>query len=114
MQNMGVRLHPDFCGQGYGTETLKPLLAETLNAGIRRIRLDVLVPNQRAVRCYQRSGMRAVGEFWQKYHGPTVVPSDPRWAFALPHFRREGETWMVRSYWMEIGGSRGSAAMDGS
>jgi hypothetical protein len=85
-----------------------------LAAGIQSIRLDVLVPNQRAVRCYLRCGMRVAGEFWQKYHGPVVAPSDPKWAFAVPHLRREGDDWMVRSYWMEIGGSRGSAATDGS
>jgi RimJ/RimL family protein N-acetyltransferase len=114
VHNMGVRLHPDLCSQGYGTETLRPLLEAVLAAGIQCIRLDVLVPNQRAVRCYERSGMRIVGEFWQKYHGPAVVLSDPKWASAVPHFRREGDAWMVRSYWMEIGGSRGTAAMDGS
>lgn len=102
VRNMGIRIRPDVCGQGYGSETLGPLLQGVLAAGMRSIRLDVMAPNQRAVRCYQKCGMRIVEEFWQEYRGRRVQPSDPKWSFAIPHVRREGEKWMVRSYWMEI------------
>lgn len=102
VRNMGIRIRPDLCGQGYGTETLKPLLSGVLAAGVCKIRLDVKAPNQRAVSCYRNCGMQIVDEFWQEHHGPPVEPSDPKWSFAMPHLRREGPNWMVRSYWMEL------------
>ena len=59
-QNMGCRIRPDVCDMGYGTETLGPLLANVLAAGMAIIRLDVVAGNSRAVRCYEKCGMRLV------------------------------------------------------
>ena len=101
--NMGIRIRCDLCGRGYGRETLGALLTAALDAGIRSIRLDVAATNQRAIRCYEKCGMRITGECWQEHRGEAVDPRDPKWAFAMPHLREEGGKWMVRFYWMEIG-----------
>jgi diamine N-acetyltransferase len=100
--NMGIRIRPDLCDQGYGVETLRPLLEAVLGSGMRRVRLDVTATNARAIRCYERCGMRIVDEFWQPGVGPDE-PHEPKWAPLIPHLRCEGEQWMVRFYWMEIG-----------
>ncbi len=99
--NMGIRIRPDVCDQGYGRESLQLLLAAVLGSGFRSIRLDVAATNYRAVRCYERCGMRIVEEFWQDGVGPDD-PDEPKWAPLMPHLRREGNAWMVRFYWMEI------------
>ena len=99
--NMGIRIRPDVCDQGYGRESLQPLLKAVLNTGMGSIRLDVAATNARAVRCYEQCGMRIVDEFWQDGVGPDD-PHEPKWAPLMPHLRREGNAWMVRFYWMEI------------
>ena len=99
--NMGVRIHPDLCGKGYGTESLGALLQAVLRSGIRCIRLDVAATNERAVRCYQKCGMRITEEWWREGKGPSD-PEAPEWAPLLQHFRRQAEAWAVRFYWMEI------------
>jgi RimJ/RimL family protein N-acetyltransferase len=99
--NMGIRIRADVCDQGYGRESLQPLLEAVLERGFRSIRLDVAGTNYRAIRCYERCGMRIVDEFWQDGQGPDD-PNDPEWAPLMPHLRREGNEWFVRFYWMEI------------
>lgn len=99
--NMGIRIHPEFCGQGYGAESLTGLLQAVLARGMRRIRLDVAASNGRAVRCYEKCGMRIVGEFWLEHDG-AMDTMDPRYAFVLPHLRHEGGKWLTRFHWMEI------------
>ena len=100
--NMGVRIHPDLCGKGYGTESLSPLLAAVLDSGIRTIRLDVAATNKRPIRCYEKCGMTIVGEFWREHSGEAIDPADPKWTPLMPDVRRDGDRWMVRFYWMEI------------
>lgn len=100
--NMGVRIRPDLCDQGYGTETLRALLTAALRSGMRTIRLDVAATNERAITCYEKCGMRVVGEFWREHRGGPIDPSDPEWPFDMRHFRRQKEKWTVRFYWMEI------------
>ena len=104
--NMGIRIHPDLCDKGYGTETLRPLLAAVLESGIQSIRLDVSPVNPRAIRCYENCGMRIVDEFWREHKGEAIDPADPKWTSLLPHLKREGDKWTVRFYWMEIRRSR--------
>ena len=102
VDNMGVRLRSDLCDRGYGTESLEPLVAGLLDAGVHSIRLDVAAPNRRAIRCYEKCGMRIVGELWQEHRGEPIDPADPKWSFVLPHVRREGDRWMVHFFWMAI------------
>lgn len=99
--NMGIRIRADVCDQGYGRESLQPLLEAVLESGFRSIRLDVAATNDRAVRCYEPCGMRIVDEFWMDGEGPDD-PNDPKWGPLMPHLRREGDRWLVRFYWMEI------------
>jgi diamine N-acetyltransferase len=99
--NMGIRIRPDVCDQGYGRESLRPLLEAVLESGFRSIRLDVAATNYRAVRCYEQCGMEIVEEFWQDGEGPDD-PDEPKWAPLMPHLRRKGGEWFVRFYWMEI------------
>lgn len=106
--NMGIRIRPDLCGRGYGTETLRPLLAAVLSSGISTVRLDVAAPNRRAIHCYEKCGMRIVDEFWREHTAGTIDPDDPKWSFAVPHLRRDDGKWLVRFYWAEITGD-GSA-----
>jgi RimJ/RimL family protein N-acetyltransferase len=100
--NMGIRIRADLCHQGYGSESLRPLLQAVLASGIETIRLDVAATNAAAVRCYEKCGMRIVGEFWRQHSARSIDPADPSWAPLMPHFRRDGDGWLVRFYWMEI------------
>ncbi len=61
-RNMGCFIHPDLYCQGYGTETLQPLLAAVLQAGMRIIRLGVDADNPPAIRCYRKCGMQIVDD----------------------------------------------------
>ena len=99
--NMGVRIHPDFCDRGYGSETLGALLEAALDAGMRSIRLDVSPVNPRAIRCYHKCGMRKVDEFWRTVHPPDD-PNDPGWMKAKPYLRRKDDGWEAQFDWMEI------------
>lgn len=101
--NMGIRIRADFCGQGYGTETLKPLLSAVLAGGIRKIRLDVAATNEWAIRCYQKCGFRITGEeHWREHSGNSVEPSDPKWQPLLPHLKQSNEKWLCRHMWFEV------------
>lgn len=60
VRNMGCRIRPDVCDMGYGTETLRLLLAEVMASGMMVIQLDTLADNSRAIRCYEKCGMRIV------------------------------------------------------
>lgn len=100
--NMGIRIRPDLCKQGYATETLAPLLKAVLDSGIQSIRLDVAATNQRAICCYQKCGMQIIDEFWLEHKGEPIDPDDPKWIPLMPHFQRKANKWMVRFHWMEI------------
>jgi len=101
--NMGVRIRPDFCRQGYGTETLKPLLSVVLARGIRKIRLDVAATNVWAIGYYQKCGFRFTGdEFWREHSGNNPEPSDPKWQPLLPNLKQSNGKWLCRHVWMEI------------
>lgn len=99
--NMVIRIRPDWCDRRLGRETLAPLLRAMLEAGFRRIRLDVAGPNSRAIRCYENCGMTKSEEFWREGEIPSN-PDDPTWPSLRPHLRRAEDKWMVRFYWMEL------------
>jgi RimJ/RimL family protein N-acetyltransferase len=71
---------------------------------LRRIRLDVAAPNQRAIRCYEKAGFRIVEEFWRD------DPDVPRYDMIKlerasihmkSHVRFDRAIPQVRFYWME-------------
>ena len=63
---LGIGFGIDFCGQGYGTESLRVFLRYYfLDLGFRKMVLDVSAINQRAVRCYERCGFERVGTHYQ-------------------------------------------------
>ena len=59
----GIGVNPAFCNQGYGQEITKKAceLAHQLYPG-KLVYLEVRTWNLRAVRCYEKSGFRIVGE----------------------------------------------------
>ena len=61
--NMSIRLHPGFCDQGIGSALSRGIFEWCFGQGFLRLRLDVLSTNLRAVRCYEKAGMRKTGEF---------------------------------------------------
>ncbi len=102
VSNMGIRIRADFCGRGYGRETFRALLDALFENGMKAVRLDVAAPNARAIKCYENCHLRITGEFWQEHTGEPIDLTDPKWSFALPHIKREGNQWFTRFYWMEI------------
>ncbi len=54
--NMGVRIHPEWCGKGIGTAVLRMISSRFLNAGMLEFQLDVAIANVRAIRCYEKVG----------------------------------------------------------
>ncbi len=63
--NMTIRIHPDWCNIGIGTKALTALSNWCMAKGLKRIRLDVLSTNQRAIKSYLKSGFCITGEFIQ-------------------------------------------------
>jgi RimJ/RimL family protein N-acetyltransferase len=61
--NMGVRLHPAWCDRGIGTTMMKLVTTGLFRGGIRCLRLDVAMPNVRALRCYEKAGFVAGEQF---------------------------------------------------
>jgi RimJ/RimL family protein N-acetyltransferase len=71
---LGIDLHPDFLGQGYGTEALAHFLHyffETMN--FQRMLLSVAAHNTRARRCYESLGFVTIGSHWDAHVGPDVT-----------------------------------------
>jgi RimJ/RimL family protein N-acetyltransferase len=63
---LGIGFGTDFCGQGYGTETLRIFLRYYfLDLGFAKMVLDVSALNQRAIRCYERCGFERAGSHYQ-------------------------------------------------
>jgi RimJ/RimL family protein N-acetyltransferase len=57
---LGLYFHPDFCGLGFGTESLLIFCDWQRSQNLHVIRLDVASDNQRAMRCYQKAGFQVV------------------------------------------------------
>jgi RimJ/RimL family protein N-acetyltransferase len=63
---LGIGFGTDFCGQGYGTESLRIFLRYYfLDLGFAKMVLDVSAINERAVRCYERCGFEQVGTHYE-------------------------------------------------
>lgn len=63
VNNMGIRIHPQWCSKGYGTRLLKGISDWCFNNGIVKIKFDVLSTNQRAVKSYKNVGYKIIDEF---------------------------------------------------
>lgn len=85
---LGIDLHPDYLGQGYGTESLGAFLHHYFaNMGFERMLLSVAAHNTRARRCYASLGFTTVGSHWDAHVGPDVT-GDPSFAQVRHLFRR--------------------------
>ena len=70
--HIGICLSPDVQGQGLGVESL--LLFEDYMKNIfclRKIMLQVLISNEKAIRCYLRTGFREVGKLQKHFRTPS-------------------------------------------
>ena len=65
--SLGIAIHdPDYIGKGYGREALELLLDWSFRIqNYRRIWLDTLATNERAIRCYTACGFREEGRLRQ-------------------------------------------------
>jgi RimJ/RimL family protein N-acetyltransferase len=85
---LGIDLHPDFLGQGYGTESLGVFLHHYfLTMDFTRMLLSVAAHNVRARRCYESLGFVTVGSHWDAHLGPDVL-DQPEFASVRHLFRR--------------------------
>lgn len=95
-ENLGVRLHPDWCGKGIGTEIMRGFVRWCFASGLNRLRHDVCALNPRAVRCYEKVGYHITGEFWNDDPSPKeMIPDGVNLQVV------DGMT-QVRFFWMEI------------
>jgi RimJ/RimL family protein N-acetyltransferase len=85
---LGIDLHPDYLGQGYGTESLSAFLQHYFDEmAFERMLLSVAAHNMRARRSYASLGFANVGSHWDAHIGPDVT-ADPEFAFVRHLFRR--------------------------
>lgn len=81
---LGVAVHPDFQGQGFGCEMTWHLIKAARMHGDARVRLTVYGDNERAVRLYRYIGFelkdrpaepgRLEGVFWFRRPSPDLLP----------------------------------------
>src|ERR1700716_130260 len=85
---LGIDLHPDYVGQGYGTESLGAFLHHYFeNMAFDRMLLSVAAHNVRARRSYESLGFTTVGSHWDAHVGPDVS-GEAQFAFVRHLFRR--------------------------
>ena len=85
---LGIDLHPDFLGRGYGTESLGAFLRHFFETmGFERMLLSVAAHNVRARKCYEALGFETVGSHWDAHIGPDVS-NDTVFASVHHLFRR--------------------------
>jgi RimJ/RimL family protein N-acetyltransferase len=101
--NVGMRVHPDWCGRGVGTSSLRLVTRWSFECGIARWRLDVAASNARAIRCYEKVGFVRTGEFWCSAGDLDAQNlSGPRYDFLRPHLRERGGRIELRFWVMEL------------
>lgn len=62
---LGIVLHPGNLGSGIGTEALFLLQRIGQQQGWATLQLDVAAENERAIRCYARTGFVTIGSEWR-------------------------------------------------
>ena len=95
--DVGVRVHPERCDRGIGSEALRAVLRGVFDAGIDSVSLDVAASNVRAYRCYEKAGFETVGEIWRP--APDLAELDltsKRFAIVAPHVRYVGDAPQLR------------------
>jgi len=98
--NIGLRIHPAWCGKGVGTCVLREISRWCLTSGLRRVSLDVAASNTRAIRCYEKVGFEKTGEMWRGAPDLAGVDLDvPGYAFVRPHLRWNGGAPELR-FWL--------------
>jgi RimJ/RimL family protein N-acetyltransferase len=101
--NVGMRVHPAWCGRGVGTSILRSVTQWSFQAGMVSWRLDVAASNARAVRCYEKVGFVQTGEFWRDAsHLGDLDLDGPRHDFLRPHLRGSGNELELRFWVMEL------------
>lgn len=60
INNMGIRIHPEWCNFGYGSKKLTSITNWCFNNNFKRIRLDVAENNMRAINAYKKSKFKVV------------------------------------------------------
>jgi len=106
-ENMSLRIHPEFCGQGLGTRVMMMVRDWWLGHGMKAMRFDVAATNHRAVRCYLKAGFVRTGEFWRD--APDLIGKDlseEKYRFLGNDVDRESGTPRLRFYWMQIEGGQ--------
>lgn len=87
---LGIDLHPDKLGVGYGTEALSVFLHHFYEEmGFTRMLLSVAAFNERARRSYVSLGFRTIGSHWDAYSGPDAT-RDPHFSDVSHLFRHSG------------------------
>jgi RimJ/RimL family protein N-acetyltransferase len=101
--NVGVRVHPAWCGRGLGTSILRLVTGWSFAHGVARWRLDVAASNARAVRCYEKVGFVRTGETWRDASRRDGVDlGTPRYDFVRPFLRRRDGCLELRFWVMEL------------
>ena len=65
ISNMGIRMNPDYCDKGYGTEILSTIKEWCFINSIESMGFDVLETNKRAIACYEKVGFKVVKRYEQ-------------------------------------------------
>jgi len=85
---LGIDLHAEYLGRGYGTEALRAFLHHFFGEmNFARMLLSVAAHNVRARRCYESLGFVTIGSHWDAHLGPDVT-REPRFSNVRHLFRR--------------------------
>ena len=102
-RNLGIRVHPEWCGKGVGGDMLAAVRDWWFANGMGALRLDVASSNERAVGCYEKAGFVRSGEFWREASdliGANLA--DSKWRFLDGHVRHVSRAPEVRFLLMEL------------
>ena len=104
---LGVHLHPQRLGQGYGTEAMWLFCDYYFNRlDYRLLKLDVATYNVRAVRVYEKLGFEHVFEFWRPNMTGIRWLEDPRFAGVRHAVERHRGSERIRHYEMHLSAER--------